>query len=191
MLSEIPPFISHYYEESRGPLKSVSELDRESAREIIKQITEQKEGFNSNRSSDYIDWRINVENWLREGFIKKGGKPKRKHPHYFILGACEWMLTWYKNGQVLKKDLKDIDSGQMSFTYPDSMVSYQLHQYHISKNNPYFKEEEHREYHGQVYSYSELNEVVSKYGIPKGTLLNNNPISPFEMYIEVQVWDQI
>ena len=191
MQAQIPDFISHYYEKTRDPLKSVSELDREKAREIIRQITERKEGFSSNRPPQYIDWRIDVENWLREGFIKKGGRPKRNNPHYFILGECEWMLGWYKNGNVLQKKLAEINPGQISITYPDSMVSYQLYQYHILQNNPYFKQEEHRPYHGQIFLLNELEELVSKYGLPKALLQDGKPISPFEMYIEIQVWEEI
>ena len=187
----IPDYISHYYEKTRGPLRSVSELDREAAREIIRQITERNEGFSNNRPPEYIDWRIDVENWLREEFEKKGGKPKRKHPHYFILGECDWCLSWYKKGAVIKKELKDIDPTQITCTYPDSMVSWQLNQYHLLKNNPYFKDDEHRDYHGKVFLLSELEDVVLKYGFPDALLENGKPMPPFEMYIEVQVWDEI
>jgi len=188
---EIPDFICHYYEYERGPLQSVSTLETEMARGIIKQIALQDEGFSKHRPAAYIDWRIDVENWLREGFEKKGGRPKRKHPHYFTLGPCDWLLSWYKNGKVLHKELKDIDSLQISITYPDSMVSYQLHQYYLLKNNPHFKEHEHREYHGKVFLLNELEQLISDYGIPKGALKDGKPVSPFEMYIEVQVWDEI
>jgi hypothetical protein len=187
----MPEFISHYYEEARGPLMSVSNLEKETAREILKQISERKEGFDSERPDNYIDWRIDVENWLRNGFIEKGRRPKRKNPHYFILEECDWLLSWYKEGRVFKKALHEIDPGQISFTYPDSMVSFQLHQYFTLKNNPYFKDEEYREYHSQVYVLDELETIISKYGMPKGGLENGKPTSPFEMYVEVQVWEDL
>jgi len=187
MKLEIPNYITHYYEEERGALKSVSVLDREAAREVIRQITEKNEGFSNNRPPSYIDWRIEVENWLRDGFIKKGGMPKRKHPHYFVLGECDWLFTWYKNGRALKKELKEIDPSQITFTYPDSMVSYQLYQYYTLKNNPYFKDSAYNEYNGEVFLLNELENVVAKYGLPKGESKKGKPVGS-EMYIEVQVW---
>ena len=186
----IPDFICHYYELERGPLLSVTNHDRETAREIIRQITERNEGFSNNRPPQYIDWRLDVEEWLLNGFIAKGGKPKRKNPHYFILGECDWLLSWYKNGAVLKKRLQDIDPTQISLTYPDSMVSWQLHQYHIKGDNPYYKPDDHREYHGQVYRLDELQDVVVKYGMPEGKVQDGKHTSN-EMYIEIQVWEDL
>lgn len=190
MKLDIPQYITHYYEEERGPLKSVSILEKDAAREVIRQITARNEGFSNNRPPAYIDWRMDVENWLREEFINKGGVPKRKHPHYFILGECDWLLSWYKNGRALKKELKNMDPSQLTFTYPDSMVSFQLHQFHVLKNNPIFKESDHREYHGKVFLFNELQSTVEKYGLPKAELIDGKPVNS-EMYIEVQIWDDI
>jgi hypothetical protein len=187
MSLSIPSYITHYYEEERGPLKSVSALPREDAREVIRKITALNEGFSNNRPPAYIDWRLDVEDWLLKGFKEKGGKPAIKCPHYFVLGHCDWLLSWYKNGRSLKVNLQDIPPSQITFTYPDSMVSYQLYQYYTLKNNPYFKEDDHREYHGKVYLLSELKDVITKHGLPKGHF-ENGQASSHEMYIEIQVW---
>jgi hypothetical protein len=190
MKFQLPDFVSHYYELERGPLLSVTNEDKEVAREIIRQITERNEGFSNNRPTQYIDWRIDVEDWLRKGFIEKGGKPERLNPHYFILGECDWMLGWYKNGSVLKKGVKELNPKQVTFTYPDSMVSYQLYQYHTKRDNPLYKESDHRDYHGQVFLLEELENIISKYGLPEGGVKDGKPISN-EMYIEVQVWENL
>lgn len=190
METGVPDFISHYYEAERGPLQSVTSHEKEKAREIIRQITARKEGFSSNRPPQYIDWRMEVEEWLRKGFVAKGGNPKKATPHYFVLGECDWLLSWYKNGAVLKKRLCDIDPAQISFTYPDSMVSYQLNQYHIKGDNPLYKTSDYREYHGNVYLYKELHDVIARYGMPTGKTIEGKNTS-HEMYIEVQVWGDL
>ncbi len=190
MKPTIPTFISHYYEQERGPLLSITDHDRETAREIIRQITARNEGFSNNRPPKYIDWRIDVENWLRTAFIEKGGKPIRQNPHYFVLGDCDWLLSWYKNGGILKKNLADIDPDQMTFTYPDSMVSYQLYQYYLNGDNPYYKDSDHKEYHGNVFRFDELEKTISTYGMPEGKTINGVRTSD-ELYIEIQVWSDL
>jgi len=69
----------------------------------------------------------------------------------------------------------------VSFTYPDSMVSFLLN---MEKNPEYFLPA----YHGQVFTLAEMRAVLETNGLPGyrwGTEL------PGEManYIEAQVWD--
>ena len=69
----------------------------------------------------------------------------------------------------------------VSFTYPDSMVSFLLN---MERNPEYYLPE----YHGQVFTLAEMYGIVERNGLPGykwGTEL------PKEManYIEAQVWD--
>ena len=44
--------------------------------------------------------------------------------HYFTLGAVSWFLDWYQDPKELTLDLSAIPEEVISFTYPDSMMSY-------------------------------------------------------------------
>ncbi len=184
MRESIPDFISHYYEERNGPLRSLSDNTKDGSREILRQLIEKGEGINSRRTLDYIETRIEVENWLREEFKKKGGKPLRKNPHYFILGTCDWLLKWYTHGRCFKKQLADIDPRTISITYPDSMISYHLHRAKKSSGSSVHKKH-YRDYHGKVFVFEELEGLIRKYGLPKGRKEDGD----YDLYIEVQVWD--
>ena len=64
----------HYYEQSTGPLRSISDLPDEEAENVLQRIKlEKPDIFLSKRPEDYLQKRRRFEGILREEFIKMGG----------------------------------------------------------------------------------------------------------------------
>lgn len=169
----VPDFLTHYYESSAGPFSNLSMLPLEQAEQILEEIRRNGNRFASQRSSDYLKKRLALEDRIRRLFEEKGGKPKLKRPHYFILGTCPWLKQWYVNGQEIQIKLATIPEGCVSFTYGDSF--------------PAMNYRDGKPHRGQAYTVSELEEVIRKYGLPQEW--NPDGSGGPERYIEAQVWD--
>lgn len=177
---EIPEYLYHYYELNNGPFRNITEHGIEKALDIQRKISE---GWNSERPRNYIDLRFGLEAKLKEQFISKGGKPSRDDPFYFTLGICEWAKSWYINPGVVKIPLSDFKLEHISFTYPDSMVSFQFHD--EPKLAAYRKEA-----NGKVFLLNEIEEeIIKMYGIPSVEKWQSQEAMKYDRYIEAQVWD--
>ena len=169
-------FLYHYFEKERGPFLTISDLSDEDA--IILQ-DKLKEGDNilvkRDFDGNYLKQRKIIENWLYETFLEKGGKPKRKTPHYMIIGETDQCKTWYKCIDHIKIPLNEFNKDTISFTYGDSFPTF------IS---PQFGDKS--EYRLNVYTNDEIWGIIEKYGWLKWT-----EDTPFHQpsYIEAQIWD--
>ena len=168
-----PDFLSHYYERADGPFANLSTLPLEQAEQILEEIRRNGNRFASQRSSDYLKKRLELEIKIRQRFAEKGGKPKLTRPHYMILGTCPWLKDWYVDGQELQIKLSSIPEASVSFTYGDSFPAMNYH--------------DGKPYRGQVYTLGELREIVQHYGLPQEW--NPDGKGGPEHYIEAQVWD--
>jgi hypothetical protein len=148
-------------------------LPPEQAEQILEEIRRNGNRFASQRSSDYLKKRLALEDRIRKLFEEKGGKPKLKKPQYFIVGTCPWLKGWYVDGQEVQIKLISIPESCVSFTYGDSF--------------PAMNYQDGKPYRGQVYTVSELTEVVRRYGLPQQW--NPDGSGGPERYIEAQVWD--
>lgn len=166
-------FLYHYYDESTGPFRNLSDLEADEAERVLNNIRLQKKGFASKRSMDYLSVRRNLEIMARELFILKGGKPTRNQPHYMTIGDCPWLLDWYPNGAKLRISMKDFEPHSISFTYGDLFPTMR------------FKDD--KPYRGQIYTLDEIRHVINEYGLPQewNSVGNKGP----ERYIEAQIWD--
>jgi hypothetical protein len=89
----LPNFLSHYYEASDGPFRNLSDLPLTEAEQILQQIRlGSSRRFASQRRSDYLPIRRDLEGKVRRLFIEKGGCPARERPHYLVLGSCPWLI---------------------------------------------------------------------------------------------------
>ena len=175
----IPEFLYHYYELEKGPFRNITEKGLETATHIQNQISE---GWNSKRPHNYLELRFSLENKIRNQFISKGGKPTRNDPFYFTLGKCEWAKSWYTKPGVAKIPISNFKSEHISFTYPDSMVSFQL--YNEPKLQVYRKE-----CNGKVFLLNEIEGLIHQYGLPSTKKWESEEKMKYDRYIEVQVWD--
>ena len=170
----LPDFLSHYYENAAGPFSNLSMLPLEQAEQILEEIRRNGNRFASQRSSDYLKKRLELEIKIRQLFDEKGGKPKLTRPHYMILGTCPWLKEWYVDGQELQIKLASIPKECVSFTYGDSF--------------PAMNYNDGKPYRRRVYTLSELREIVQRYGLPQDW--NPDGKGGPERYIEAQVWDE-
>ena len=168
-----PDFLCHYYEAATGPFLNLSDLASDKAERVLNTIRARGETFASKRSADYLQIRGELEVRVRKLFILKGGKPRRKRPHYMILGSCPWVREWYQDGRELVIALAIFRPEIVSFTYGDTF--------------PAMRYQDGRPYRGQVYTLQELAGIVRLYGLPQ-TWNHDGRHGP-DRYIEAQVWD--
>jgi hypothetical protein len=168
----IPNTLYHYYEQSRGPFRSLSDLPLEEAEAILSAIRQRGEGFASQRKLDYLGIRRELEDYVRARFIEKGGQPVRLRPHYMILGKCDWLKSWYKEGCELCIPLSQFDPCHVSFTYGDTF--------------PAMRYADGKPYRRQVYTLAELPELIACYGLPQDW--NADGTYGPDRYIEAQIW---
>lgn len=182
----LPDTIYHYYEKSRGPLRSMSELSTEAFADLMAELstlTTAENRFDESWKRDfYIQFRPYVEKAIRKRFEAKGGKPLLQAPRYFTLGPSTWFLDWYEDPQVIEIELSAIPENVISFTFPDSMMSYLIAE---DRFEPFAKFK--MPYHGEVFCLNEIEALISKYGMPDETDPTN--IEHGNRIIEAQVWD--
>jgi hypothetical protein len=172
-MQTVPDFLSHYYEASDGPFQNLSDLPLTEAEEILERIRQGGERrFASQRAADYLSMRRELEERVRELFIAKGGRPQRARPHYLILGACPWVLSWYPQGCELRIPLAAFRPDFVSFTYGDTF--------------PAMRYQDGKPYRGEVYTLAELPALIETYGLPQEW--NADGKHGPDRYIEVQVW---
>jgi hypothetical protein len=171
----LPTFLCHYYEAERGPFDNLSDLPLNEAEQILTQIRAQCKTFASQRTTEYLAIRRELEDKVRRAFIAKGGKPKRLRPHYMILGRCPWLLEWYEHGCELSLPITNFRPETLSFTYGDTF--------------PAMRYDDDRPYRKQVYTLAEIPGIVAQYGLPQNWNADGR-LGP-DRYIEAQVWDDI
>ena len=182
---QIPNFLTHYYEKNDGAFRSMTDDGEERAREIFTALKQGGKSIKSKFQDFYVDLRYDVEDWLRTEFRKKGGVPVRQNPIYTVLGKCEHFQKWYEECAKETIPLSSLKGKQVSFTYTDSMVSYQLGFQKYLQHTNY----EPKEYYGKLYLLEELPKIIEQYGLPKGQFRNGRP--DYDMYLEVQIWEEL
>ena len=180
--------LAHLYKRGTVPFRSISALSDAEAINIMRALY--REGSviweRFKEPADYLQLRRQVEEWLRREFIAKGGRPRTDHPIYMVWGRSKWMETMIDEITLattveIQVPLSMFDEKVLSFTYPDSMVSYMLN----AERNPHYYLPE---YHGQVFTLAEMHKILERNGQPGyrwGTELPDD----MPNYIEAQVWD--
>lgn len=176
----IPEYATHYYLRENGPFRSLSELPGGSEDPIFLDLLTRHQRDSSYRrryGKNYIGVRREVEARLRKLFVARGGKPRRRHPFYLVLGESPWFRDLNANQSELRIPLSQLDPDVTSMTYPDSFIA-------LTRDD--------KPYYNQVFLLSEMNDLVTQFGVPK----NDQAVpyeryweTDFELYIEVQLWD--
>lgn len=110
--------------------------------------------------AQYLHDRKQTEQWVREAFIAKGGRPAETYPISMVLGSSKWIKAHapdpFTHGEI-RIPLSAFAEADVSFTYPDSMVSLWL-----SRDKPieYYQPD----YHGKVFTISEILLIVEERG---------------------------
>ncbi len=178
----------HVYRRGSQPFRSLSALSDAEAHERMRALYVEGAVF-WERFKDpeaYRQARKQVEAWLRREFVAKGGRPRSEHPIYMIWGRSKWMETALDEGTQattleLHVPLSAFAEETLSFTYPDSMVSFFLAE---QRDEQWFLPE----YHGKVFTLAEMRAIVEANGLP-GYRWGSELPAGLANYIEAQVWD--
>ena len=175
-------FLTHYYQKGEPPFRTLTELPQSEALAIIKGFDpEEALVFNRFRNPQkYMQDRKRTENWLHSEFISIGGRPKKTKPYYLVLGTSSYIQEGYNlNCNSLKIALDSIDLSEVSFTYPDSMVSLWL------KENG--KKQYNSRYHGRVFTYDDLLILFDDIR-HKDNIWKEDQSRAYDFFIEAQLW---
>ncbi|HEX3022681.1 MAG TPA: hypothetical protein VHP81_09840 [Lachnospiraceae bacterium] len=167
-------YLYHYYEKELGPFRNLSDLSYESAQNVLNEIRKNGETYLSQREESYMSRRFELEELTRNLFIEKGGKPSRKAPHYMVIEECDWLRSWYRNGDFVRIPMERFSKETISFTYGDMFPTF----------SP--RVNDGKEYRKKLYTYEEILLLIEKYGLPQ--IWNREGAFGPERYIEVQVW---
>ncbi|HKW95632.1 MAG TPA: hypothetical protein VJX92_27340 [Methylomirabilota bacterium] len=186
MAREVPAFVTHYHLADKQPFLNLSDLAEAELAAVMQDLEQRRalSGLKRVFGPRYMRLRRLTEDRLHELFLQAGGLPKRKAPHYFVLGSSEWYRGLAPDTREVVLRLEDLPSEVMSFTYPDSFTAMAF--------GPQFGIPlQARPYHKQVFRLEQLKDVVAQYGLPADATedgYEGYAYRPFEKYIEVQVW---
>ena len=174
-----PSFLTHYYLPDRKPFLNLSALNEADLNTVLEELRHKTEiGENKRMFSDwYVKERKTSEEHLKKEFLKKGGIIEKEYPHYFVFGESLIQKGLAKSTKEIRIELNHLPLDKISFTYPDSMATMVL------KDDELYK----MPYHGNVFTYSEILEVIKEFGFPKDEIAQTSKFH-FPLYIEAQLW---
>jgi hypothetical protein len=182
-------FLLHFYRKGSKPFQSLSALPEEQAHAIMSGLYVEGSVFweRFKNPREYLCLRKRVEHNLKAGFTAKGGIPKSDYPIYLVLGRPKWTETAADSTTLATTDeivvpLSMLHHKDVSFTYPDSMVSALM----AGERNPEYYEPD---YHGKVFTMSEIAQIIEEKGLPGAGWETKMP-AQYAHYIEAQVWNQ-
>jgi hypothetical protein len=178
-------YLTYYYERGTEPFRSLSALPDEKALKIMEKLRDDTLfGARFKDPAQYMRDRKQTEQWVREEFIAKGGRPRAAYPIPMVLGTSKWLVKQAPNPDAhgeIRIPLSAFTEHDVSFTYPDSMISLWFGR---DKPVEYYLPE----YHGKVFTVSEILSIVESKGLPEEEWETNLP-SDLAPYIEAQVWN--
>jgi hypothetical protein len=178
----------HFYRSGTEPFRTLSMLPEENAIQIMQGLYVEGAVFweRFKDPAQYLQMRKRIEGHVRQAFIAKGGAPPESYPIYMVLGRSKWLrndldaATLSTTAQV-EVPISLFQESDVSFTYPDSMVSFLLAG---QKESEYYLPD----YHGKVFTLSEIRSIVESNGLP-GEKWGANLPSSLPNYVEAQVWN--
>ena len=155
------------------PLRNICRLPKEEAFSFAYQMEKDNpETTAFYRFADFENYyprRMKQDEYLYNLFVSLGGTPKEKHPLSFVLQGSDYLENWFGNGLVSRIKLQDIPSEFISFTFGDSMASFEKNGECIMYTKEMLQKEINR-YSGTTDDY--IKEIAAKY-----------------YYIEAQLWN--
>jgi hypothetical protein len=181
-------YLLHFYEKGKEPFRSLSALPDTEAIRLMRCLYREGSVFweRFQDPEQYWQMRRRIEQWLRQEFIAKGGCPRDPYPVYLMVGRSKWLdaavdAVTIATAVEIQVPLALFEPCDISFTYPDSMVSDLM----ASKKDPAYYLPE---YHGRVFTLAEIRAIVDTYGLP-GDKWGTSLPSHLANYIEAQVWN--
>ena len=117
-------FMTHYYFPGTDPWKNIMNLPEEEAFTVAAELAASHPDTTSfYRFADFRNYypnRKKADEYLREAFIRLGGRPRLPHPYSFVLMECEYLREWFDSSDRIVLFLSDVPDDQVSFTVGDS-----------------------------------------------------------------------
>lgn len=180
--------LTYYYKQGTEPFQSLSALsDAEAIRKMEELYILYKGNLLFERFKDpagYLRERKQTEEWVRGAFIARGGRPQDAYPVAMVLGSSQWIERHAPDPfahSAIRIPLSALAEADVSFTYPDSMVSHWLER---DKPAEYYRPE----YHGKIFTLPEILALVEQKGPPDEGWGMRLP-EEVGSYIEAQVWN--
>lgn len=178
-------YLTYYYQLGTEPFRSLSALPDSQAIKIMRALCDDTPyGARFKDPARYLRDRRRTERWVREEFAAKGGRPRESYPIPMVLGSSPWMALQAPDPAAhgeIRLPLSIFTECDLSFTYPDSMLSYWFGR---EKPSEYYLPE----YHGKVFTLPEILAIVKERGLPETDWETNLPVD-LAPYIEAQVWN--
>ncbi|HET9911223.1 MAG TPA: hypothetical protein VFQ13_04990 [Anaerolineales bacterium] len=181
-------YLVYLYKSGTEPFRTLSTLPEEDAIRIMQSLYRAGSIFweRFEDPAGYLRLRKQIEQYVRQAFIAKGGMPREPHPIYMAFGRTRWMLdcldaVTLATTTEIEVPLSWFEECDVSFTYPDSMVSFLLAN---EKESAYYLPD----YYGKVFTLSEIRSIVATNGLP-GEKWGTNLPGSMPNYIEAQVWN--
>jgi hypothetical protein len=184
------PYLTYYYDNRDVPFRTLSSLPDVDAVQIMNRLhAEYPDAILFDRFKDpawYLQARRRTEQWVRSEFIASGGRPESDHPVSLVLGSSAWIANHApgspsSHGEI-QIPLSEFDPCDVSFTFPDSMVSFWLGN---EKPPAYYLPD----YHGRVFTREEILLIVETRGMPEENWTLTLPPDT-GAYIKAQVWNR-
>lgn len=174
-----PTYLTHYYLPDRKPFLNLSALAEDELTKVLEELRAKTlRGENKRMFADwYVTERKISEQHLKKEFLKKGGVVEKNYPHYFVFGESLIQKDLAKGTKEIRIELEKLPLEKVSFTFPDSMATMVLEDDELYK----------MPYHGKVFTYSEILQVIKEYGFPKDEIAKTSKFH-FPLYIEAQLW---
>jgi hypothetical protein len=116
-------FVTHYYRADRPPFRNLSEVDSDDEATVLASLAE---GSRRRFGPRYLALRRATEDKARELFVAGGGRPERRHPHYFVVGESLWFAGLYDQPREIRIPLDQLPHASTSFTWVDSITALGL-----------------------------------------------------------------
>lgn len=186
---EMVDYLIHYFKKGCRPFRSLTTLPEPEALALMRSLYIKDSVF-WERFEDpegYLMLRRAVEERLYGLFAAKGGRPVERKPVYFMLGRPPWASEMVDAVTIATTEeivvpLSLFDEHDISFTYPDSMVSAIVER---DKNPLYYEPE----VHGRLFTLPEIRTIVAERGMPGEKWQTQMP-RHLAHYIEAQVWNR-
>ncbi len=175
VVRSLPDVITHNYDPARGPFRNLCCLPDNEAEAVLASI---RASGRRAIKPNYLIRRRRTEAWLLAERTRKLGVPRLRHPIYFFLGDMADGVDAARPDSIILP-LSRFAEDMLTFTYPDSMASLPL-------GTRADLAHERKPYHGQVFTLSEIRDVVAALGMPKRTDFGS---LAGDRFIEVQLWD--
>ena len=167
-------FITHYYYPGTDPWKNIMDLPEEEAFRKAAELAASHPGTTSfGRFADFVNYyprRKKADEYVRNAFLRLGGKPALRNPYSFVLAECEYLKEWFDSSDKIVLDLAGIPDDRVSFTLGDSCAQIQ---------------------HGiepEVLTKAMLLDRIRSCGGSVDTFLKESLGKHY--YVEVQLWDR-